>query len=88
MRSWQLQEAKNKLSEVVDRALAEGPQTITRHGEPAVVVVAHRDWKKRTRRRQTVLEYLASCPKTGLTDKEVDELFRRDPTPARIIDLG
>jgi prevent-host-death family protein len=88
MRSWQLQDAKNKLSEVVDRALEEGPQTITRHGEPAVVVVAHRDWKKRARRRVSDLEYLSSCPKVGLTDKEVDDLFRRDPAPARIVDLG
>ena len=36
---WQLQEAKNKLSEVVRRAREEGPQTITVRGEDAVVVV-------------------------------------------------
>ncbi|MGE3073435.1 MAG: type II toxin-antitoxin system Phd/YefM family antitoxin [Dehalococcoidia bacterium] len=36
---WQLQEAKNKLSEVVRRAREEGPQTITVRGEDAVVVM-------------------------------------------------
>ena len=36
---WQLQEAKNKLSEVIRRAREEGPQTITVRGEDAVVVV-------------------------------------------------
>ncbi len=36
---WQLQEAKNKLSEVIRRAREEGPQTITVRGEDAVVIV-------------------------------------------------
>ena len=38
--SWQLQEAKSRLSQVVDHALREGPQTITLRGKPAVVVVS------------------------------------------------
>jgi prevent-host-death family protein len=37
--TWQLQEAKNKLSEVIRRAREEGPQTITVRGENAVVVL-------------------------------------------------
>lgn len=37
--TWQLQEAKNKLSEVIRRAREEGPQTITVRGEDAVVVM-------------------------------------------------
>lgn len=37
---WQVQEAKSRFSEVIDRALHEGPQTITRHGKPVVRVVA------------------------------------------------
>ena len=38
-RTWQLQEAKNKLSEVVDQAIAEGPQVITRRGEEVAIVI-------------------------------------------------
>ena len=38
--AWALQDAKAKFSEVVDRALTEGPQEVTRHGRDAVVVVA------------------------------------------------
>lgn len=38
--TWQLQEAKNKLSEVIRRAREEGPQIITVRGEPAAVVTA------------------------------------------------
>jgi prevent-host-death family protein len=37
--SWQLQEAKQKFSELARRALEEGPQVVTRHGEEVVVVV-------------------------------------------------
>jgi prevent-host-death family protein len=37
---WQLQEAKSRLSELVDDALHKGAQTITRHGRPVVMVVS------------------------------------------------
>lgn len=37
--TWQLQEAKNRLSEVIHAAQRLGPQTITRHGEPVAIVV-------------------------------------------------
>jgi prevent-host-death family protein len=39
-RVWPLQEAKAKFSELVRRAQREGPQTVTLHGEPAVVITA------------------------------------------------
>ena len=54
--TWQLQEAKNQLSLVVDSALTEGPQTITRHGEPAVVVVAASEFKKSRAKQKSILE--------------------------------
>ena len=43
---WQLQEAKNQFSLVVDNALTQGPQTVTRHGEPTVMVVSMAEFKK------------------------------------------
>ena len=45
---WQLQTAKQKLSELVDRAVAEGPQVISRHGSETAVVVSVRDYRKLT----------------------------------------
>ena len=39
-RTWPLQEAKAKFSELVRRAQTEGPQTVTVHGQVAVVVTA------------------------------------------------
>ena len=53
---WQLQEAKNQFSLVVDSALNEGPQTVTRHGEPAVVVVSVAYFKKARPRKKSILE--------------------------------
>jgi antitoxin Phd len=62
--TWQLQEAKNRLSEVVDRALSEGPQTITRHGRPAVVVVAAEQYARETQ-REKLSTVLRECPVKG-----------------------
>jgi prevent-host-death family protein len=42
--AWAVAEAKARFSEVIDRALADGPQTITRKGQKAVVVVSAEEW--------------------------------------------
>ena len=44
MDTWKLQDAKARFSEVVDRALHDGPQVVTQHGENAVVIVAYREF--------------------------------------------
>jgi prevent-host-death family protein len=43
---WQVQEAKQKLSELIQRAIDEGPQTVTRHGQPVVVVVSIEEYRR------------------------------------------
>jgi antitoxin Phd len=43
---WQIQDAKNKLSEVIARALKQGPQLITKHGEKTVVVISYAEYMK------------------------------------------
>ena len=44
--AWQLQEAKAKFSQLVQKALDEGPQTVTRHGKEVAVLVSAEDYKK------------------------------------------
>jgi antitoxin Phd len=44
-RSWSVQDAKNHFSEVVEAARRQ-PQTVTKHGEPAVVVVAANEYER------------------------------------------
>lgn len=46
MGSWQLQEAKAKLSEVIDTAEKDGPQIITRRGVETAVVVPIHEWRQ------------------------------------------
>jgi antitoxin Phd len=45
-KEWQLQEAKNRFSEVVNLALTEGVQTITRHGKPVVVMLSQEEFRR------------------------------------------
>jgi antitoxin Phd len=54
---WRLADAKNRFSELVNRALAEGPQRVHRHGD-TVVVVAERDYEKLTGKRPGFKEFL------------------------------
>jgi prevent-host-death family protein len=63
--SWAVAEAKAKLSEVIERALADGPQTITRHGRRAVVVVSAQEWERTTRRQGTLADFFAASPLRG-----------------------
>lgn len=46
MHTWQLQEAKSRFSELVDRSIAEGPQLVTRRGAEAVVVIAAQSFRR------------------------------------------
>jgi prevent-host-death family protein len=63
--TWPVAKAKAHLSSLIDRAIEEGPQTITRSGRDAVVVIAAADWKRRTKRKGTLVEFLASSPLRG-----------------------
>jgi antitoxin Phd len=62
-KSWQLQDAKNRFSEVVEKARRTGPQFITRRGADAAVVVSAEDWARLTRRRSPLIEVLRRAPK-------------------------
>ncbi len=62
---WTVAEAKARLSEVVALAQSEGPQTITRHGQKAVVVVSFDEWERKTKRRGNLAEFLAASPLCG-----------------------
>ena len=64
---WQLQEAKNRLSEVVRKAREEGPQTITLHGYDAVVVVDVQEYYKLAQKpRGSLVEFFRRSPLNGV----------------------
>ena len=60
--TWSVADAKARLSEVIDRALSDGPQTITRKGRRAVVVVSAEEWERKARRRGNLAEFFAASP--------------------------
>ena len=67
MNRWQLQDAKNRLSEVVRKASNEGPQIITLRGDDAVVVVAAEEYARITRKSKlTLVDFLRKSPLGGV----------------------
>jgi prevent-host-death family protein len=60
--TWTVAQAKAKFSEVIDRAMSEGPQTVTRKGRTAVVVVDAEEWNRKTKRVGTLADFFASSP--------------------------
>jgi antitoxin Phd len=81
MATWQVQEAKTRLSEVIERARAEGPQTITRHGAARAVVLSIEDYNALMAHKPDFKAYLLSGPK--FDDFSVD----RDPDTGRDVEI-
>ena len=65
MAKWAVAEAKARFSEVVEQALSEGPQEITRNGKQAVTVIATEELEKLLRPRQSLREFLLNSPLRG-----------------------
>ena len=62
MRTWPLQEARTHLRDVVDSALQQGPQRITRHGKDAVSVVSEAVWARHNDDKPSFGALLAESP--------------------------
>ncbi len=60
--TWQLQDAKSKFSQVVDNAMHDKPQFVTKHGNNAVVVLSFEDYKKIIKPKTNLVTFLRSSP--------------------------
>jgi prevent-host-death family protein len=78
---WQLQEAKQKFSEVVRRALSEGPQIVTRHETEVVVVLSVSEFERLREDMPDFKEFLLSAPDLDRLD------IRREEKPARRVEF-
>ncbi len=79
--SWQVQEAKNRFSEVIEQALRHGPQVVTRHGKPVVHVVSVADSAATTRPTDDgFATYLLSAPHVP---EESDPVLQAPPRRTR-----
>ena len=81
-KEWPLQDAKNRFSEVVERALHDGPQYVTRRGKEAVVIVAAREFRRSRAPRESLFDFLRKSPLRGV---RLD--LRRSRDTGRRIDL-
>ena len=79
--AWRLADAKNRFSELVNRALTEGPQMVLRRRD-VVVVVAQRDYEKLTGKRPGFKQFLLG---KGPSFRGLD--LTRDRSPMRNVGL-
>jgi prevent-host-death family protein len=63
--AWTVAQAKAKFSEVIEKAASQGPQTITRNGRRAAVLVAAHEWDRKTKRKGTLADFFAASPLRG-----------------------
>ena len=69
IQSWQLQEAKNKLSKVIDNAVQLGPQLITRRGAEVAVVLSYAEYQRIFASKQKLSDFFQDSP---LAEVELD----------------
>lgn len=81
MLEWKLADAKNRFSDLVNRALAGVPQTVRRRGD-AVVVISQADFDRLTGKKTSFKEHILNPPQ-GLDKISIE----RDKTPMRNVDL-
>ena len=81
MAAWQVQQAKTRLSEVIERARTEGPQTITRHGAEHAVVLSIEDYRALVAHKPDFKAHLLGGPKVD------DFTVERDRDTGRNVEL-
>jgi prevent-host-death family protein len=77
---WQLQDAKQRFSELIRSVETEGPQFVTRHGEEVAVVIDIAEYRRLRGGGTDFKQFLMSAP-------DVDLEIQRPAAPARTIDL-
>ena len=78
--TWQLQDAKSKFSMVVENAIKNEPQFVTKHGNNAVVIISFEDYQKIIKPETDLVTFLRNSPLMG---EELD-LSRNKDFPREI----
>ncbi|MEA1928175.1 MAG: type II toxin-antitoxin system Phd/YefM family antitoxin [Candidatus Auribacterota bacterium] len=79
---WALQDAKNRFSKVVNLAIQDGPQVITRRGDETAVLISMRDYRELAAPDGNLVDFFRSSPLVGL-----DLQFERDEDYGREVAL-
>jgi antitoxin Phd len=80
--TWALQDAKNRFSELVEQALHDGPQVVTRRGKEAVVVLSVAAFQQLTAKQESLVTFFRHSP---LVDTDLD--LTRDADYGREVTL-
>jgi len=80
-KTWQLQEAKARFSELVNEVIEDGYHTITKNGHPVVVVISQEEFEKIQSPEKSLSEFLLKSP---FSQSELD--IQRDKDPGREFD--
>ncbi len=80
--NWQLQDAKNRFSELVEKAVNLGPQTVTKRGIETVVVLSFDEYKKLTKPESDLVNFFKNSP---LHDIDLD--LKRDKDLPREVEF-
>lgn len=78
--NWTVAEAKARFSKLIEQAQLKGPQTISRHGRTAAIVVSAEEWERKTKRTGNLAEFFATSP---LRDSGI-EIKRRKDRPRKL----
>ena len=86
---WQIQEAKQRFSEMIRAVTTEGPQVITRHGEDVAVVVDIGEYRRLTRSAVDLTSILLGGPKLDDSAADVFAEIEADRKAdfGRVVDL-
>lgn len=63
---WQLQEAKNKFSQVVEEAVQHGPQIVTKRGVEVAVVISYSEYRRMMAERKNIVDFFRESPLVGV----------------------
>jgi len=66
MENWQLQKAKNHFSDLVRKAEEKGPQTITKHGKAAAVLLSMKDYRNLMKKQESLTDFFQRSPLKGV----------------------
>ena len=80
MNIWQLQDAKNKFSKLVEEAMTQGPQIVTKRGVESVVILSKKDYNNLSKSKKSLINILKSTPKIELD-------LNREVGPIRELEL-
>lgn len=59
---WQLQEAKNKFSSLVNQAQEHGPQIVTKHGKDVIIVLSIEEYNKLVKPKKNLVQFFQDSP--------------------------